>query len=274
MRRAPRIDLLFVLLFAVLAAEATGDSLSGKTVALVSWIAGPTTLRAAADAPPETLALFARLAPGAVLETSPGATVTVVFFDGQRQTVAGSSRVVVRPTTLYAEVGHVKRLAPLPVIVDLAPLLRNGSPGWKTPATPLRGGGGNAVARLHPRDGAPVRRGAAILSFDVDPAVQVYRVVVEDEEGHAIFRADPVLVPPVRVPLGLLRPGKLYHWSVEPQVPPHPELRGEAMFLTLSERQERARESLAEAARRSSDPDLAQLLAEVDRDLGLTEPLP
>ena len=281
MRNLPCLAVSLALLAAALPTRAGGDArpgalpgaLPGKTVALVCRIEGTATLRAAPDAPPEPLALFARLAPGAVLATSPGATVTVVFFDGQRESFGGGSRVVVRRTDLAVEVGQVRRLAPVPAIVDLAPLLRDGSPRWRPAATRLRGNGENALAGLQPHDGARVRKNAVTLSFDVDPAVQVYHVVVEDESSRRVIFEDDLFVPPARVPLRLLRPGTLYHWWVEPKVPPHPDLRGEAMFSTLETREERAREALASAARLSGEPDLAQLLGEVDRNLGLAEPL-
>jgi hypothetical protein len=210
-----------------------------------------------------------------VLETGTGSAVTVAFFDGQRQVLQAGARAAVRAKGLRAETGKVRRLAPVPVIVDLAPVLREGAVRIRTPAVPIRGGSSAeaGVSGLTPRDGAPVRRAAATLSFDPAPNVKVYHVVVEDEGGRIVFTGD-LSVPPVRIPLGLLRPGILYRWSVESKVPPRPDLRGEAMFLTLDRELEEAREALAREASRTAEPDLALLLAEVDRGLGLAEPRP
>jgi len=179
------------------------------------------------------------------------------------------ARAIVRVKGLRLETGKVRRLDPVPMVVDLAPVLRDGARRVQTPGVRIRGGGTAAgVAGLSPRDGAPVLRSAAVLSFDPAPDVKVYRVLVEDEDGRVVYTED-VPVPPVQVPLRLLRPRTLYRWSVESKVPPRPDLRGEAMFLTLDRKLEEAREALARDADRTAEPDLRRLLTEVDRGLGL-----
>ncbi len=240
-------------------------------VAIVGEVQGSATLRAAADAPPEPLTPGRRLAPGAVLESAPGAAVTVVFFDGRHQALLSGSRATVRAQGgLRLETGKVRQLDPVPVIVDLAPVLRHGARRLRTPGVRIRGGGTAAgVAGLSPSDGATVLREAAVLSFDPAPEVRVYHVVVVEQESGRVVHAEDVPVPPVRVPLGLLRPGTLYRWSVESKVPPRPDLRGESMFLTLDRKLEEARETLAREAERTASPDLRRLLIEVDRGLGL-----
>jgi len=276
MRSPLPVFLLPVLLTAPAGLAGAGDRVpQTSAVALVCRIEGSATLRSAPGAPPEPLASGRRLSPGAVLETGLRSAVTVVFFDGQHQALTAGARATVRAEGLRAEAGKVRRLEPIPVIVDLAPVLREGSPRLRTPAVPIRGGGGAdaVIAGLRPRDAAPVRRGAATLSFTPAPNVKVYHVVVEDESGRAIFTKD-LFVPPVRVPLRFLRPGTLYQWSVESKVPPRPDLRGEAMFVTLDGKLEKARQALAREAGRTAEPDLRLLLTEVDRGLGLAEMRP
>jgi len=240
------------------------------TVAIVGEIQGSATLRAAAVTSPEPLAPGRRLTPGAVLETAPGAAVTVTFFDGQRQVLLSGARATVRAKGLRPETGKVRQLDPVPMIVDLAPVLREGARRIRTPGVRIRGGGtASGVSGLTPSAGAPVLRAAATLSFAPALTVKVYHVVVvEDESGRVVYTQD-VSVPPVRVPLELLDPGTLYRWSVESQVPPRPDLRGEAIFLTLDRKLEDAREALAREADRTDEPDLRRLLMEVDRGLGL-----
>lgn len=227
-------------------------------------------MRTAADAPPEPLVLRQRLAPDAVVETAAKSTVTLVFFDGQHLALQPEARAVVGRKGLTASHGQVRRLESVPVVVDLARLLRDGGQRRRTPAVRIRGGGSSegAISGLEPRDGTPVRRTALTLRFNMVPKVGVYHIAVEDESGRVVLTAD-VHAPPVPLPLKLLRPGRLYYWRVEPKLPPRPEMRGEAMFLTLDEKLEQGREALARAARRSDQPDLAVLLDEVDRRLGL-----
>jgi CHAT domain-containing protein len=242
-------------------------------VALVCRVEGEATLRPAPGAPSEPLALRRHLPPGAILTVAPRSTVTVVFFDGQRYALEAEARARVEAAGLRVEAGRARHLASVPEVVDLAPLLQGSSSRRRATAVRIRGTSRSegAVSGLVPRDGAPVRRAALALSFTPLPEVEVYHLVVEDETGGAVFTKD-VQAPRAQLPPGLLRPGTLYYWWVEPKVPPRPEMRGEAVFSTLDEKEERAREALASAAGRSADPDLALLLAEVDRALGLSEP--
>jgi hypothetical protein len=242
-------------------------------VALVCRVEGKATLRSAPGAPPEPLALRRRLPLGAILTIAPRSTVVVVFFDGQRYALEPEARAAIEPAGLRAEAGRVRRLASVPEVVDLAPLLRDGAARRRASAVRIRGTtrSEGAVSGLVPRDGAPVRRAAVTLSFTPLPEVEVYHLVVEDETGRAVFTKD-VQAPRIQIPPGLPRPETLYYWWVEPKVPPHPEMRGEAVFNTLNEKEERARDALASAAGRSADLDLALLLAEVDRVLGLSGP--
>jgi hypothetical protein len=172
---------------------------------------------------------------------------------------------------LAAAPGLVHRLAGVPVVVDLAPLLRDGAPLRRSPAGRIRGSrsSATAVSGLEPQPGTEVLRGSLTLSFNIVPKVEVYHLAVEDERGRTVFVAD-VPTPPVQLPRRLLRPATFYLWHVEPKVPPRPEMRGEAVFFTADARLERARAALASAAGHRADPDLGLLLAEVDRALGLS----
>jgi len=264
---------LFLPLLALSAGLARAvPSVPAAAVAIVCSVEGSATWRAAADATPEPLGPRQRLAPGTVIETAAKSTVTIVFFDGQHLALQPAARAVVGFKGLTASHGQVRRLEPIPVVVDLARLLRDGGPRRRTPAVRIRGGGSTegAVSDLEPRDGATVRRAALTLRFNMIPKIEVYHLAVEDESGRAVLTAD-IHASPVLLPRKLLRPGKLYSWWVEPKVPPRPEMRGDAIFLTLDEKLEQGREALARAASRSHEPDLSVLLDEVDRRLGLKQ---
>jgi len=269
-----------LLCLALLALPALSEQSAGSApaappapgIALAVSVAGRVTWRAAAAAPPQPLAPSQRLAEGAVVETTPGSTVTLVFFDGQRLALQPESRAVVNRAGLAAEPGRVRPLARVPAIVTLASLLRDGTT-WRNLSGRVRGGTEGAISGLYPRGGAPVRRAAATFTFDPLPDVQAYRLTIEDEQGRTVLTREAA-APPVELRLEGLRPGKRYFWHVEPTAPPRPELRGDAVFATLDTKRDWARDDLARAASRSDEPDLKELLAEVDRALGQAEERP
>jgi len=226
------------------------DSLRPAAVALVCQIEGPATFRPTSGSPPETLAPFQRLVPGDVLETAPGAAVTVVFFDGQRLVLLSGARATVRAEGLHAAAERVRRLASVPSVVDLAPVLREGAARSRTAAVRIRGGGDGdpRVSGLTPRPGAKVRRAAAVLSFTPVPEVAAYRLTVTETDGRTVFTED-LRISKVRVPAERLRPGTLYSWWVEPRVPPHPEMRAGSAFTTWDGKVEQNREALPAGAR-------------------------
>jgi hypothetical protein len=196
------------------------------------------------------------------LTVAPRSRVAVVFFDGQHYELEAEARVLVEAARLRVEAGRARRLAPVPAVVDLAPLLRGGPPRSRAAAVRIRGEAGTAALQgLEPREGAAVLRDAAILSFSPSPEIASYRVTVEAEDGSAVFTSD-VGVPSLRIPAEALRPAAVYTWRVEPEVPPRPAMRAEAVFVTPL------------AAASAGQPDLALLLSEVDRCLGLRRPRP
>jgi len=266
-----RPALLLVLAAAAAPLLATAESAAGPPeVAIVCRVEGEATLRPASGAPPEPLALLRRLLPGARLTVAPRSAVTLVFFDGRRYALEAEARAQVEADGLRIETGRVRRLASVPEVVDLAPLLRDGAPRSRAAAVRIRGEASAAALQgLAPREGAAVLRGAAVLSFLPAPGIESYRVAVEDESGRVVFSTDAGTAR-VRVPADRLRPAAVYTWRVEPGAPPRPAMRAEAVFVTLSEETERRRAALAAAS--AGQPDLARLLAEVDRCLELSPP--
>jgi len=270
-KRRPMSRTALLLALAATAAPlpaATDGAAPPPAVAIACRVEGAAARRPA----PEPLALCRRLLPGARLTVAPRSRVTVVFFDGRRYALEAEARALVEADGLRVEAGRARRLAPVPGVVDLAPILRDGAPRSRAAAVRIRGEAGAAALRgLEPREGAAVLRGAAVLSFAPSPGIESYRVTVDAEDGSAVFASD-VRLPPLRVPAGVLRPAAVYTWRVEPKVPPRPAMRAEAVFVTLTAEVERARAALAAAS--AGQPDLALLLAEVDRCLDLRPPRP
>jgi hypothetical protein len=262
------VALSFIVLMAASPSTGAAETGQAEAVAFVSQLEGRATLRAAISAPPERLVLLRFLYRGMQLEAGPGSVVTVTFFNGQRQRFAAGAKVAVHPTRLYAESGQVRELPPVAMTVDVKPLLRH-SPRMSTLAPRIRGNGQTADASgREPNDDAAVRRAAAILDFTPLPGVEIYHLVVEDENERAVVQVD-TRRPQYRISPRYLRSGISYYWWVEPKVPHRPELRRDGVFRTLDKKEEEAREALAAAVLRATDPDLILLLAAVDHQLGL-----
>ncbi|MCP4658248.1 MAG: hypothetical protein GY856_22780, partial [bacterium] len=242
---------------------------AGEAVAIVCWITGEATVERPTAAGVEPLAVLDRLAPGSVVRTAPASEVTVVFFDGRRFAIGAASRVAIRADDAQSEAGSVRILDPVPAVAELARLARSENPGKRPGAGRIRHTGtSDTTFELYPRDGAALLSAAAILRFTPIAGVEEYRVEVIDEADEEVFAVETAATE-VPVPAGVLQPGIMYGWRVRSLDRGRLILHGEALFVTLSDQNARARRRLAERAADADDPGLRLLLAAIDRSLGL-----
>ena len=237
-------------------------------VAIVAMLSGKAVARF--DRQRSELRLFQRLRPGTSVETEAGSSLVLAFFTGDRYQLGERTSAVVQPASLDRKKGMIQQLAPVPVMIDIAPIAREERPNTRLAGTRIRTGAttGRALTNLYPSRGAATVRGALFVQFDPVPGYQRYKVDVEDESGTPVFSVESASTA-VQIGRDVLRPSTRYYWRVRTLDTGKPVLQAEAVFSTLSEDEVRRRDALRAHIDRTGDRSLLGLLAELDRSVGL-----
>jgi hypothetical protein len=234
-----------------------------KPVAIVYSLAGEASV-ASPNMARRPLRLFDRLPAGATLEVGPDSHLALAFASGLRYKLGAHSHVKLGTKDLALREGIVRPLSPVPPLLTLFPIAESDRPGLRHAAVRIRS---ERITGLYPRHGMTVLADEAVLHFQPVEGARGYRIEVQDDQGGIVFRVD-IEAPPVKLPAGTLRAGRCYRWTVRTLDRPSAIARGEAELVILSEDAARAREE-ARKILESETPESLQLLAEIDRSLGL-----
>ena len=241
--------------------SAAGAAGAAEPIAIVYSLTGKASF-AAPHAGRRSLRLFDRLPAGTTLEAGPRSRLALAFVNGLRYELGERSRARLGPRGLASRIGLVRPLSPLPA--HLLPIAARDHPGPRAAAIRVRA---EEISGLYPLGGAAVLVETTVLRFRPVAGATRYRIAVQDGRGRTVFAAT-VESPPVKVPAGKLRAGLTYSWTVQTVDRPGPIARGEAELVTLDAGVARAREK-ARKMLVAEGPDSLQLLAEIDRSLGL-----
>jgi rRNA maturation protein Nop10 len=156
-------------------------------VAIVCVLSGKAVARF--DGQRTEIKLFQRLRSGTSVETDAGSSLMLAFFTGDRYELGEKTSVVVRRTDVDRKKGAIQQLAPVPAMIDIAPIAREENPGGRFAGTRIRAGGGSgkSITNLYPSGGAATVADAAFVRFDGVDGYQRYRVEVEDETGSTVL---------------------------------------------------------------------------------------
>lgn len=250
---------LAVSLLAAVAPPAAGDD-----VALAALVSGPCRTRRTATEQASPVGLLDRFPSGAVVETGDAARLVVVYLTGERFELGPSSSAAVGPAALEARSGAVRRLAPVPSRVALAPLSAGVDASRRAGAVRVRTAEG---LPMYPSAGAAVTTAEAVLRFVAVPGAERYSVAVEDEAGNTVFSAQTGATRVV-LPKDVLREGAVYFWRVRARGPGLLGTGREERFATLPADDARRWEE-ARAALSAGDESLRALLGATASSLGL-----
>jgi hypothetical protein len=250
-----------VLLDAQAPASTTASSKQEARIAIVAALQGQAHALARER---RSLSLFDWLNTGSRVEVAPESNLTLAFWNGVRYELGAGARARIGSGRLEDVRGSVKRLRSLPALPIVSPIREEDQPGIRSSALRIRSGG--EIQGLYPHAGCVALADDVVLWFAGTDAAHRFHVQVEDENGRVVFeRRAPE--PPVRVPQGVLAPGRRYHWRVRGQVDIGPTLSGEAALVTLSKDVALRRARLIQAM--GADVASATLLAGMDLGLGL-----
>ncbi len=241
-----------------------GTAAANAPVAIVYSLAGEASL-AAPHAARRPLRLFDRLGAGTTVQVGPGARLALAFVTGRRYELGERSRVTLGAKDLATRSGPVRALPRVPPLPRISPIAAKDRPGAKAGAVRIRA---ESLTDLYPDRGATALAEKTVLRFQPVAATRGYRIEVQDDRGRSVF-ATETADSTVRLPAGILQPGRRYRWWVSTVERAGPVARGEAELVTLPQRTAEAREALRQAVEAAADGSLLALLAEVDRSLGL-----
>lgn len=256
-----RLGILGAIPLSSIAGAAVADK--SKPIAIIYSLAGKASV-ATSDAPRRPLRLFDRLPAGATLEVGPDSHLALAFASGLRYKLGAHSRVKLGTKDLARREGTVRPLSPVPPLLTLFPISESDRPGARHAAVRIRS---ERIMGLYPRHGMAVLADEAVLHFQPVEGARGYRIEVQDNQGGIVYRID-IESPPLKLPVGMLRTGFRYQWTVSTLDRPIAIARGEADLVTLSKDAAKAREKAREILE-SDTPDSLPLLAEIDRSLGL-----
>jgi hypothetical protein len=217
------------------------------------------------------LQLFQRLRPGSIVETQAGSRVVLTFFTGKRYEFGEVSSGTLGRSGLERRKGAIRELAPVPAMIELAPIARQEKAGTRLAATRIRTeDGGRSILNLYPSEGATTFADTTVLRFDPAHGYEKYKVELEDETGNTVFAVETPSTT-VQVPRGVLRPSTSYYWRVRTLDRERPALRGDAVFSALTKDNARRRAAFKTYLEENGDRSLLGLMAELDRSLGLRQ---
>jgi hypothetical protein len=234
-----------ILLFCVVL-----PAFGAQKTALVAAASGSVTLNKTSQ-----VSAFEWLAEGAVLETGPNSSATVILLNGHRFELGPRARATIGDARLSSISGTVKELDPIPPIPRPTPLAAATS---TAAAGAFRGG-----MKVWPSNGKAAMAGPVVFRFQKVDGAAVYRIEVKDADGNQIAQ-EQTKSTEITVPL---QPGAGYTWRVQAFGQGGVIDQGQAGFATLSNEQIQARQVFADAIR--GLPDGLALLAEVDLESGL-----
>lgn len=242
---------------------AAGAAGAAEPIAIVYSLTGKASF-AAPHADRRSLRLYDRLPAGTTLEAGPRSRLELAFLNGLRYELGARSRARLGPRDLASRSGLVRPIPATPPLPWLSSISAKDRPGARAGAVRIRS---ESIAGLYPRRDATTLAQETVLRFQPVAATPRYRVEVQDDRGRAVFATETAEAA-VRLPAEILQPGLRYRWTVSTVERAGPVARGEAEIVTLDTGVARAREE-ARKMLVAEGPDSLQLLAEIDRSLGL-----
>lgn len=260
-----RQKLLLVTILAAMAA--TAQERATEAVSVVTSISGSAILVAPTKRK-GPVSRFDWLPAGALLETDPGSSVTLIFADGSRYEIGEKTRITVTVGGPKPLGNTVHRLEAIPPIPRLAALADGQHIGSRSGAIRVRQGSGARVQSLYPNAASMSIPDNTSLRYAPVEGASRYRVELEDETGKTILDVQTELTT-LSVPQGILRPGSGYYWKVRTVERVGPSVHGESEFATLSQEDLQRRAALQASLQQQGDASSLATLADVDRRLGL-----
>lgn len=260
-----RLSALVLLAAAVVAPAVPSAAVGSEARVIVAEVRGDATAMVSGQHAATPLRLFDRLGEGTVVATGVDSRASLLWIDGRRFDLGPSSEVAIGAEGIEARRGTAEEREPVAVLADVAPIL--GAAGNTRPlATRLRAGT-TAPALLEPPEGGALLADAPVLVFAGTPAATSYVVTVEDRSGE-VYRVETEATE-VRLPAGVLAPGRTYSWEVASIVDDRVGAKSGAIVTTIDEATGRRRAAALEALEASADPVHALIAADLDRTLGL-----
>lgn len=261
------IRLMFALYFGVTTVVCAAQEVPQPmaSAALVCLLEGSATVTKP-GARSRDLALYDWLPEGSQVRTMKGARLILVFSTGERWELSGKALAKIGKSGLMKEQGDIRELERVPMIPSMAKVntTHEGRPG----AFIVRNEETGVFRSLYPTDGAKVLANAAELRFQSTLKGAKFRIEVEDESGKPVHFTE-TLESKVIIPSSILRSSSKYYWSVKCLDCKSSILSAKQAFETIPEDEAQIREQLKSMVDKKSDPCLKNLLAEMDRWLGL-----
>jgi hypothetical protein len=230
-----------------------------EPVAIVYRVSG--TASATTQGVTRPIALFTRLAAGAVILTDADGNVALAFANGNRCEIGSSARVSL---TEKACVGPARSLSSVPPLPFVPRTVSEATEGTRFAAVRVRA---NEIRGMYPHDGTATLADETTLRFAAQDGAE-HQVRVLDQRGSMVFesttRSGTASVPP-----GVLKAGATYSWIVRALVLSGPPPAGRAQFATVSAEAASRRQALRKSILQSDDPSDLALLAGIDLELGL-----
>jgi hypothetical protein len=262
----------FILLFILGCISWGYSSDTEEKVAIVCFLEGKAWLTEPGEQRPSEINLFDWIKIGAVIQTESGAKVVIAFSSGDRYELKGKTKTTVGPKGFTSSTGSVEKLAPVPVMPQIAAISQEARPGSRLGGIRLRSvwqkGQKAPISRFYPSEGATLLAEEAVLTFEPIDGIKKYKVEIKDESGNKIFSVETDSTKIATYP-SVLKPGAKYSWKVWALEKEKPSVLSEAVFSTVSEENTRARNAFKEQAYQSKDGIKLLLLAQMDMALGL-----
>ena len=262
----------FIFLFILGCLSLGYSSDTEGNVAVVCFLEGKAWLTEPGEHRPSEINLFDWIKIGAVIQTELEAKVVIAFSSGDRYELKGKTKTTVGQKGFTSSTGSVEKLAPVPVMPQIAAISQEARPGSRLGGIRLRSiwqkGQKGLISRFYPSEGATLLAEEAVLTFEPIDGVKKYKVEIRDESGTKIFSVETDS-PKIATYPSVLKPGTKYSWKVWILDKGEPSILSEAVFSTVSEENTRARNAFKAQAYQSKDGIKLLLLAQMDMALGL-----
>lgn len=262
----------FIFLFILGCLSLGYSSDTEEKVAIVCFLEGKAWITEPGERERSEINLFDWIKIGAVIQTELEAKVVIAFSTGDRYELRGKMKTTVGPKGFTASTGSVEKLAPVPVMPQIAAISREARPGSRLGGIRLRGiwprGPKGPISGFYPSEGATLLAEEAVFTFEPIYGVKKYKVEIKDEWGNKIFSVETGS-PKIATYPSILKPDANYSWKVWTLEKREPSILSEAVFSTVSEENTRARNAFKAQAYQSKDGIKLLLLAQMDMALGL-----
>ncbi len=259
------VAFIFLLILGYLSLGYSSDT--EGNVAIVCFLEGKAWLTEPGEGKRSEINLFDWIKIGAVIQTELEVKVVIAFSTGDRYELRGKTKTTVGPKGFTSSTGSVEKLAPVPVMPQIAAISRQARPGSRLGGIRLRGPKG-PISGFYPSEGATLIAEEAVFTFKPVDGVKKYKVEIKDEWGNKIFSVETGS-PKIATYPSVLKPGANYSWKVWTLEKGEPSIFSEAVFSTVSEENTRARNAFKAQAYQSKDGIKLLLLAQMDMALGL-----